>query len=142
MLKHAEVLQRKITNLHQNPNWCILCHNSSEDLDHIFISCSFTKVLWAKVERLILWKSQHQDVSSLCSEMCMMNQKRKKGIIKFNTLSGVLWDIWLERNNRIFKGKKSSTINIWEDICALLGFCATKSSLFSNYNASSITLNI
>lgn len=68
-------------------------------------------------------------------EICNMNRKSKKGIIKSNTL-------WLERINRIFKEKSSSTINLWEDICALSGFWASRSSLFTNYSVSFIAFNL
>lgn len=105
-------------------------------------SCSFAKVFWVKIERLLLWKMQHQNDSSLCSKMCKMNKKSKKGIIKFNTISVVLCAIWLERNNHTFKEKNSSTINLWEDTCALLGFWANILSLFTNFSVNYIALNL
>ena len=101
-----------------------------------------SNICWWRSKNLLGWKIQHNSISSLYLDLYIINQKNKKGIIKFNTISTVLWKIWLESNNRIFKEKNNSTINLWKDICALSKFWTSRSPLFSNYSSSFITTNL
>jgi hypothetical protein len=39
-----EVLQKKGW---QGPGICPLCRNNNEDIDHLFVHCSFTHTVWA-----------------------------------------------------------------------------------------------
>ena len=128
----ADILQRKVPTLNLSPNRCSLCKRHSEEIDHIFIDCHTAKILWNKLEGLLGWKNQQQNVVSLCSFLCSIKQRNKRGIIFFNTIASVLWILWLERNNRIFKGKEKSTIDLWEDIFSLSGMWASKYSMFAN----------
>ncbi|XP_050939384.1 uncharacterized protein LOC127148989 [Cucumis melo] len=79
---------------------------------------------------------------NLCSRPSCWKQKTKKNVILYNTYASALWNIWLERNARIFNGKEKTVAEIWEDIKALAGLWTSRSSLFSNYQASSIALNL
>ncbi|KAA0039966.1 LINE-1 retrotransposable element ORF2 protein [Cucumis melo var. makuwa] len=79
---------------------------------------------------------------NLCSRPSCWKQKTKKNVILYNTYASALWNIWLERNARIFNGKEKTVAEIWEDIKALAGLWTSRSSLFTNYQASSIALNL
>ena len=85
----------------------------------------YSTKIWVKVEIFINWKNRHHSLSSLCSELSCTNINNRTDIIKFNTISLVLWSLWFERNNHIFQERKISIINLWEGICARLGFWAS-----------------
>ena len=120
----CDILKRKVPTLNISPNWCSLCKRHSKEIDHIFIDCHTAKILWNKLEELLGWKNQQQNVVSLCSFLCSIKikQRNKRGIIFFNIIASVLWILWLERNNGIFKDKEKSTIDLWEDIISLSGY--------------------
>uniref|UniRef100_A0A9I9EAH4 Uncharacterized protein n=1 Tax=Cucumis melo TaxID=3656 RepID=A0A9I9EAH4_CUCME len=108
------------------------------------LSSSTLKVwlLWSKAQALLKWNSTPNDVKSLAQNICSLNIKTQKGLITFNTIAILLWKIWLERNNRIFKQQKKEFQDLWEDILAQTGLWSCKSKLFSNYDCCSIALNI
>jgi hypothetical protein len=31
------------------PGWCCLCKNDCESVDHLFVYCQFTKVVWMEI---------------------------------------------------------------------------------------------
>lgn len=45
-LNSMENRQARHPSLHLNPNWCVLCRNSMEIVEHMFINSSFSKTIW------------------------------------------------------------------------------------------------
>ncbi|KAA0039770.1 LINE-1 retrotransposable element ORF2 protein [Cucumis melo var. makuwa] len=138
----AEQLMKRLPNLCSRPSWCVMCKRNDEDRIHLFILCPIAKSIWRSISSHLSSNVNCLSPKELCITMCSWKQKTKKNVILFNTYASALWNIWLERNARIFNGKEKTVAEIWEDIKALAGLWTSRSSLFSNYQASSIALNL
>ncbi|KAA0056004.1 LINE-1 retrotransposable element ORF2 protein [Cucumis melo var. makuwa] len=140
--ERVDRLQKRLPNWALSPNWYYMCNKSQEDINHLFIHCPYSQQLWSKAKALLKWTSTPNDVQSLAQNICSLNIRTQKGLITFNTSAILLWKIWLERNNRIFKQQEKDSQDLWEDILAQTGLWSCKSKLFSNYDCCSIALNI
>ena len=90
------------------PSRCVLCGGGEEDYPHLFFRCPFTMQLWHFWWEV--WKSQCIHASSLAE--FWMRLGRPLSLTPF--LQDVwyvgpmflLWQVWLERNRRIFWGEQ------------------------------------
>ncbi|CAI0540589.1 unnamed protein product, partial [Linum tenue] len=104
------------------PNWCILCKCHEESISHIFFLCPFAVTIWESFRKgfdlhgpyppstrdfLIAWRGL----------WCV---QRFSECIKLLP-HAVLWFIWLERNNRIFRDVDSSPQEIGNKIVRMVG---------------------
>jgi hypothetical protein len=48
------------------PGWCYLCKNDSESMDHLFVHCSFTKVVWKEM-------FQHFNIHNHWDKLTLLN---------------------------------------------------------------------
>ncbi|TYK10888.1 LINE-1 retrotransposable element ORF2 protein [Cucumis melo var. makuwa] len=141
-LNTMDNIQKRNPNMCLNPNWCISCRSSNEDMNHLFILCPTAHRLWN------LWSSEtgipmaNTNVKDLCLSLCRLTGGNAKNIISFNAAIATLWTIWIRRNNLIFEEKDSSYQNAWEDICTLMGSWSSKSKILKNYNQATLALNI
>lgn len=42
-----DVLQRRLPFMMISPNWCVLCKNAEESLNHLFLECTFSSAIWS-----------------------------------------------------------------------------------------------
>ena len=103
--------RRKRHNLQDNDD-CTFCSQLPETIDHLLISCSFTREVWFMIFHRLGWHSHAPgaDIISLADWW----QGARKQILKeerkcFDTLVLLIcWLIWKERNGRIFDRKMRS----------------------------------
>ncbi|XP_059635631.1 uncharacterized protein LOC132277803 [Cornus florida] len=99
------ILNRRCTS-HINATICYLCNSHLESHDHIFFQCDYTKPLWSFIQSrcgihihpnswqyLITWASHHWRNN---------NGFYSNSVAKL-ALSSLVYNIWMERNRRIFK---------------------------------------
>ncbi|KAB2615114.1 ribonuclease H protein [Pyrus ussuriensis x Pyrus communis] len=98
-LNTCDQIQRRSPFICFSPHWCSLCKAKEESVNHIFLHCSYTIQLW---KAKALWG-------------CLV--------------SAVFWNIWLERNKRIFE---DYTVRYWAS------FWASVSNDFKNLSLSHI----
>ena len=91
---------------------CVLCHATQETGIHLFADCRFVKRIWdamatwAKVEGLRPAAGQpFQSVEDWWTILARLPSNDGKGLRSLIML--VIWEIWLERNARIFKHKET-----------------------------------
>jgi hypothetical protein len=87
---------------------CTLCNASSENANHLMLTCPFAKSLWQMLTQ------SHRAVANIAHRSTTLSGWWKK-IARFRksktkkeltTLSVyVLWHLWKERNRRIFENK-------------------------------------
>lgn len=82
--------------------WWLCCKIEDQTITHLFLECDFAQILYYKLldEFGISWC-----MSRSCSQLllcCLIGNYRLSGIWSASILA-VLWAIWLERNERIFK---------------------------------------
>eukprot|EP00253_Pinus_taeda_P003775 PITA_03775 len=97
---------------------CQLCEAQEETMEHLLNNCIFTSWLWdtfatifqqtnkdrgSIVNTLNNWRHNFSDYEFLGSAWAL-------------TPSFIIWTVWKERNNRIFKNEKSSSQCLFEQI--------------------------
>ncbi|CAN0926381.1 LINE-1 reverse transcriptase homolog [Linum grandiflorum] len=113
-------------------NRCVLCYKELESIDHMFLSCEFTMSIWRKTSSALsihgpLSSSVCDVISSWKGLNCISTfQVAMKGI-----LHSILWFIWLERNDRIFKGKEKSSNAVFRRIMLNVGNWSYAAGFFS-----------
>eukprot|EP00253_Pinus_taeda_P008423 PITA_08423 len=96
------------------PYRCQLCVQQEETMEHLLNHCPFTSTLWNWVDST--FRQTDKDNFSITSTLKNWRKDLSKNelINKDWTLvpGFLIWDVWKERNNRIFKNKTSSSQNI------------------------------
>jgi len=94
-------------------NSCILCRATQETRTHLFADCRFVRRIWAAISTWAriegLRPSAGQPFHSLddwWTRLPRVPSNDAKDLRSLNML--VLWEIWLERNERIFKHKETT----------------------------------
>ncbi|XP_074300189.1 uncharacterized protein LOC141631414 [Silene latifolia] len=86
-------------------NRCILCKSSLETYDHLFSTCSFTQKIWHGIHTwLALTDRSVNPVAEL--HWCTTRKRSrhwKNGWLK-SSIAATSYQIWHERNSRIFQG--------------------------------------
>jgi len=122
----------------EGPYRCPLCLHTEETIDHLLINCDFSKEIWRLALGMQRWVIIPQDTSNLLqhwdSTFPFQSKKNSQTYALWRVLPKfIMWEIWLERNNRLFRDLKRSPAQVATKIHALFGesapyFCQTKNS--------------
>jgi hypothetical protein len=98
--------------------YCVFCSLSTEDSGHLFLSCSFSKGVWAAIFNWV-GKAAISDVGGwehflLFGEL--VNVKKDGGKVSRLIWLVTMWSIWKHRNNVIFNGGIPDTTNLVNEI--------------------------
>ncbi|XP_016192737.1 uncharacterized protein LOC107633643 [Arachis ipaensis] len=127
-----ERLTRLGVDIHSD-NICVLCHKGVENVEHLFLRCEVTWQVWCYWLRSFssVWviPGTMKDLFGSWIGMHGRRQGQKLWMVAF---FAVIWNIWLERNARIFKNVRASIDSIqtktvlsykeWYD-CDIFGSC-------------------
>ncbi|XP_074300967.1 uncharacterized protein LOC141632307 [Silene latifolia] len=94
-------------------NWCILCKSSLETHDHLFSTCSFTQKIWHGIHT---WLDLTGRSTAPADELLWCAAKQhsrhwKNGWIR-SSIAATCYQIWHERNARIFQGIEQTEAQI------------------------------
>jgi hypothetical protein len=120
----------------EGPHRCPLCLQEEETTDHLLLSCVYSKEVWQLALGFTFELPQEANILLQNWNSFCPFQTTKKGQIStlWRTLPKfILWKIWLERNNRIFRETKNSPAQVATKIKAYFGetapyFCKVKNS--------------
>ncbi|MFS7932374.1 putative reverse transcriptase zinc-binding domain-containing protein [Helianthus anomalus] len=98
---------------------CPMCGINDEDADHLLVACSFAKSVW--------W--------NICVWNYNMATNRKKVI--YSIFLVTLWQIWISRNETIFKGRQASVRVIVDEIKESSMWWLKKRSKLAGFNEQS-----
>ncbi|XP_074291947.1 uncharacterized protein LOC141618764 [Silene latifolia] len=93
-------------------NRCSLCEVDLEDHAHLFFHCSFSKDIW---QQLMHWMGINRAGSCLLAELeqAGVGNKQNWRMAWFcTTLAAAVYQIWNERNSRLFRGRKATANEI------------------------------
>lgn len=102
----------------QGPSRCQLCEAQEEAMEHLLNNFIFTSRLWDTF--VTIFQQIDRDKGSIINTL--NNWRRNFYDYEFLrsawTLkpSFIIWNVWKERNNKIFKNEKSSSQRIFEQI--------------------------
>eukprot|EP00253_Pinus_taeda_P009858 PITA_09858 len=111
----------------EGPSRCPLCISKEETTDHLLLLCPFAKAVWKGVLSSRADKIElPRNVPTLLHEWAKLSSfcLKKKNLLKTAwmwTPKYICWKLWLERNNRIFRGEICTSNNIISKIKAILG---------------------
>ncbi|XP_077223398.1 uncharacterized protein LOC143857010 [Tasmannia lanceolata] len=91
----------------QMASWCVLCRKEEETIDHLLLQCQMAHVLWTNLLRSFNMKW----VFRRSIRSVILNWKGGRfgsvGDLLWKLVPyALIWNIWKERNNRIFQGKE------------------------------------
>ncbi|KAJ0508930.1 putative reverse transcriptase zinc-binding domain-containing protein [Helianthus annuus] len=96
---------------------CPFCNLHSENIDHLFIECQFSKRVWSLASN---WSgfnlASHTSVIDLLKSGENLGLPRKEKKVFEVVIYRVLWGIWRNRNEQIFKSKMWRSERLVEDI--------------------------
>nr|XP_025670460.1 uncharacterized protein LOC112770292 [Arachis hypogaea] len=107
-----DILTRLGVDIHSD-NICVLCHKGVETVEHLFFRCEVTWQVWC------YWlRSFGRDwvipgtMKELFGSWIGMHGRRQGQKLWMMAFFAVIWNIWLERNVRIFKNTRASIDSI------------------------------
>ncbi|XP_020243054.1 uncharacterized protein LOC109821279 [Asparagus officinalis] len=91
-------------------NQCYLCEGTvEENRDHLFFDCKFSNCVWNGIMEWLKFKWRSADWHMLTNwYISRMRGKGNKQKIKRLALTATIYNIWRERNARIFKKESRS----------------------------------
>lgn len=96
---------------------CVLCNSHAETNVHLFFECTFVSNIWSK---LLAIGGFHKPSSVSQTEWYNIYKatrwKNTKTCIMLRLLKRFIYEIWLERNNRIFGNERRSSDQIYMQI--------------------------
>ncbi|KAJ9564655.1 hypothetical protein OSB04_000621 [Centaurea solstitialis] len=96
---------------------CPLCLSTVEDLDHVFVNCSTTKVISAHLENwLDWWPKSIRDINEIQALKSSITRENLRLRVYKVIIAAFCWSIWLQRNSKLFKGSCKKEIEIFRDI--------------------------
>jgi hypothetical protein len=102
-----ENLQKRQFN---GPSWCSLCKEQEETIDHLFIRCPFTTLVWAKVNSLNNSIGGWQGASFEEALEVWVSLRTLQDIKAFPFI--VAWGIWLSWNSLLFRDELQSPLRV------------------------------
>jgi hypothetical protein len=96
----------------ENEYFCPLCRRNLETIDHLLIECPFSLKVWshvaARLNQQVLspeaWQMEQLNIKSWYRKV-VGNQTKETRRITFPLANMICWEIWNERNRRIFNKK-------------------------------------
>lgn len=87
------------------PTVCCLCSTSDESRDHLFVDCSYIKILWDLLLRKL--SESHIIFTSWLQLLCWSSSdsSRSPRTLRSIAVQAVVYYTWIERNNRVYKNQ-------------------------------------
>lgn len=92
------------------PSVCCLCRRNTESAMHIFILSKFVRAIWLSVDCRLLDVREH-DTEVFWDHVLYMDKIVEAQ--RLTVAAGVLWNVLLERNNRIFNNLCTSVDSVF-----------------------------
>lgn len=124
LILHQKTLTaQNLLRRHWPCNWiCCLCTSAFEDTNHLlnaetkhlFCQCAFVRDVWTQVhawQNLAATPFQPMDVSSSWDQINSSGTSSQKQVLR-GALLTTWWNVWLERNRRIFQNVSCSVSEV------------------------------
>ncbi|CAL1371675.1 unnamed protein product [Linum trigynum] len=91
----------------QLANTCELCGVEEESIDHILSQCGFVVEIWTRMQRVCgALDLSGGDFITIIRRWSLAVDDSVESCVRFGALHAVSWQVWLERNRRVFKGTR------------------------------------
>ncbi|CAI0466928.1 unnamed protein product [Linum tenue] len=87
-------------------NRCYMCHSAEESINHLLIECDFAKQVWRGFGRVCsILAPPTGDILMAIQRWSSDLPDNLVGWIGFCALHVISWQVWLERNSRVFRDR-------------------------------------
>ena len=96
---------------------CVFCRQGSEDREHLYFRCGFTRRIWQYVMKRAYgphWILAWDDIVIWLRDRCGLNSLLSL-VVKLG-FGSTVFHIWMERNRRLFDGVVRTEENICQSI--------------------------
>lgn len=102
----CDFIQRRQPKLCLSPSWCVLCKESAENIDRLFIPCLYSIKLWWKMLCTLRteWVTPKGCLEFLSIKLVVAGRGKRAQILRDGLVHAILWNIWMEHNRGIFQG--------------------------------------
>eukprot|EP00253_Pinus_taeda_P035878 PITA_35878 len=98
------------------PSRCQLCEVQEETMEHLLNNCIFTSRLWDSFASI--FQQSDRDIGSLFNTLTNWRKNFSDNEVLSSawalTPCFIIWNVWKERNNRIFKNAKKSPQDLYD----------------------------
>lgn len=104
--------------LQQDPT-CVLCTSDAEEIDHILLSCTFSRQVWSMALGILGLEQMLATAGNCFWSWWLTSRKRisKDARRRFDSLTFLVgWHLWKERNSRTLDGYGSTTDEVFRAI--------------------------
>ncbi|KAJ9541666.1 hypothetical protein OSB04_028172 [Centaurea solstitialis] len=93
---------------------CSLCGVEQDSHDHLFFRCPYAIDVWRKVKNEVGLHGFHESWNLILQDL--VSGQGPGRLIQKLALAASVYFIWMERNNRLFKGMKRPSIQVFKEI--------------------------
>lgn len=108
-------MAQNLLQRHWPCNWiCGLCTCAFEDTNDLFCECNFIREVWSLVckwHNLVVLNSQPAETSSWWEQINRQGSESQKKVVR-GALLTTWWNVWLERNRRIFQNISCTAVEV------------------------------
>jgi hypothetical protein len=108
-------MAQNLLQRHWPCNWiCGLCTCAFEDTNDLFCECNFIREVWSLVcnwHNLVVLNSQPAETSSWWEQINRQGSESQKKVVR-EALLTTWWNVWLERNRRIFQNISCTAVEV------------------------------
>lgn len=90
---------------------CVMCHADVESVDHLFTLCPFASLIWSHFGQLFGLRESPYSLTELWGNWRSSISKSIR-VCWDMLIRAIIWNIWLERNARIFNFTCASSNSI------------------------------
>ncbi|CAL8992526.1 unnamed protein product [Prunus brigantina] len=127
--------------MYLSPNWCVLCKLGEESADHLFLHCPFSLSLWGLLWREVgtVWVIPERCADFFCTDFVVWGLGKRASTLWGCLVHSVFWNIWIERNRRIFEDYKGVGVSeLWDRVKYWAALWASVTEDFKDYALSII----
>lgn len=88
-----------------NDQQCLLCNAQTEQIQHLFFECTYSKACLTGIKEWLGWKSNAQCLEKLTKQISKIKQRSVKKKIFAVVLSSTVYNIWRVRNDVLWNAK-------------------------------------
>ena len=144
-LNTGDTLQRRCPYLCISPHWCALCNKAGDSVDHLLLHCPFSLKLWETLLQEVntVWVIPEGCFELFSIRIDALGRGKKAKILWGSLMQAVVWNLWLERNRRIFEDYKGVGVaELWDRVKFWAALWASTSLAFKDVPYPSIMRNL
>nr|GEW55871.1 hypothetical protein [Tanacetum cinerariifolium] len=96
---------------------CPLCNTTNDSHRHLFFMCDYSNEVWKNMAKKINLKNISYNWMDIVDELIVMKNENIWNVVRRISFAAVVYFIWQERNQRIFRNEKRTVEKLHTAIC-------------------------